>query len=114
VRNVVESGGTLEEARSITIESCGLQRVLLNGMVTQLHTANVVALYRRLQAQQPPVRLTAARKVIDAEAETMPERKPRTARKTAAKKKVAKKKPARKTTTTTGTKRNAATKRRTS
>jgi cyclase len=54
VRKVVDTNGTLEEARKITIESCGLQRVLLNGMVTQLHTANVVALYNRFMAERGP------------------------------------------------------------
>jgi glyoxylase-like metal-dependent hydrolase (beta-lactamase superfamily II) len=114
VRKIVESGGTLDEARTITIESCGLQRVLLNGMVTQLHTANVVALYQRLKAQLPPVKHIAVRKVIEATPEATPQRKPRTAKKTAAKKKAAEKKSDRKTSTKTVTKRSAATKRRTS
>ncbi len=52
VRRVVDAGGPLEEARKITLESCGLQRVLLNGMVTQLHTANVVSLYNRCVAER--------------------------------------------------------------
>ncbi|HEY3290685.1 MAG TPA: MBL fold metallo-hydrolase, partial [Anaerolineae bacterium] len=55
VRKVVEMNGTLEDARKITIESCGLQRVLLNGMVTQLHTANVVALYNRYVIERGPI-----------------------------------------------------------
>jgi glyoxylase-like metal-dependent hydrolase (beta-lactamase superfamily II) len=114
VRKIVESGGTLDEARTITIESCGLQRVLLNGMVTQLHTANVVALYQRLKAQLPPVKHIVARKIIEATPEATPQRKPRTAKKTAAKKKTAEKKSDRKTSTKTVTKRSAATKRRTS
>ena len=49
VQQVVESGGTREQARAITIESCGLQRVLLNGMVGPLHNANVLALYDRMK-----------------------------------------------------------------
>jgi hypothetical protein len=61
VHKVVESGGSLEEARKITIEQCGLQRVLLNGMVTQLHTANVVALYHRFMAEQGTARPAAVR-----------------------------------------------------
>ncbi|MCL5998326.1 MAG: MBL fold metallo-hydrolase [Chloroflexi bacterium] len=52
VRKVVESGGSLEDARKIPIEQCGLQRVLLNGMVTQLHLANVVAMYNRISADR--------------------------------------------------------------
>jgi glyoxylase-like metal-dependent hydrolase (beta-lactamase superfamily II) len=114
VRKVVESGGTLDEARSITIESCGLQRVLLNGMVTQLHTANVVALYQRLMAQQPVAKHAAVRKVVEAPEEETPQRKPRSAKKTATRKKAAEKKSGRKTSTKTVTKRSAATKRRTS
>jgi glyoxylase-like metal-dependent hydrolase (beta-lactamase superfamily II) len=55
VRKVVEMNGTLEDARKITIESCGLQRVLLNGMVTQLHNANVGALYNRYVIERGPV-----------------------------------------------------------
>ena len=66
VANVVETGGTLDEARSITIESCGLQRVLLNGMVTQLHAANVTALYQKLKAQQAAQEnVIALKRVVD-------------------------------------------------
>ncbi|MGQ9815699.1 MAG: MBL fold metallo-hydrolase [Candidatus Roseilinea sp.] len=54
VRQLVEAGGTREEARNITLESCGLHRVLLNGVVTQLHQANVLALYNRLKLAQAP------------------------------------------------------------
>jgi glyoxylase-like metal-dependent hydrolase (beta-lactamase superfamily II) len=61
VRKVVDAGGTLEEARQITIESCGLQRVLLNGMVTQLHIANVTALYHRVVAERGPVKVNSPR-----------------------------------------------------
>ncbi|HEY3341412.1 MAG TPA: MBL fold metallo-hydrolase [Anaerolineae bacterium] len=114
VRKVVESGGTLDEARNITIESCGLQRVLLNGMVTQLHTANVVALYQRLKALLPPVKHIVARKVTEAASEVITQRKPRSARKTAAKKKANVTKSGRKTAAKTVKKRSAATKRRTS
>jgi glyoxylase-like metal-dependent hydrolase (beta-lactamase superfamily II) len=34
--------------REIDIESCGKSRIPLNGLVTQLHTANLLALYDRL------------------------------------------------------------------
>ena len=115
VRKVVESGGTLQEARTITIESCGLQRVLLNGTVTQLHTANVVALYHKLMAEQPPVKPTvarnAARKSVEPRSSAKTQRVARKTSKPAAKKKTsAVKKTARKT----ATKRSAAAKRRTS
>ena len=36
--------------REIDIESCGKSRIPLNGQVTQLHTANLLALYDRLVA----------------------------------------------------------------
>ncbi len=63
VQKLVEAGGTREEARRITLESCGLQRVLLSGVVTQLHQANVMALYNRLTAAlrstEPPAPVAA-------------------------------------------------------
>jgi hypothetical protein len=33
--------------REITIESCGKSRIPLNGLVQQLHTANLYSLYDR-------------------------------------------------------------------
>ncbi len=48
VQKFIEEGGVRENAKTITIESCGMQRVLLNGMVVALHQANVLALYDRL------------------------------------------------------------------
>lgn len=101
VRKVVEMNGTLEEARKITIESCGLQRVLLNGMVTQLHTANVVALYNRYVIERGPIAPPPpiAKTPEPATLAGLPKRKHRTAQKSAAArkpalKKVASKKPA--------------------
>ena len=55
VQNIIETNGTREQARAITIESCGLQRVLLNGVVGPLHTANVLALYDRMKLYGIPV-----------------------------------------------------------
>jgi hypothetical protein len=55
VQNVIETNGTREQVRTITIESCGLQRVLLNGVVGPLHTANVLALYDRMKLYGIPV-----------------------------------------------------------
>jgi glyoxylase-like metal-dependent hydrolase (beta-lactamase superfamily II) len=52
VLKVIESGGTRDEVRQITIEQCGMQRVLLNGMVVALHQANVLAQYDRLMAER--------------------------------------------------------------
>lgn len=53
VERVVDAGGSREEARTITIESCGMSRVLLNGAVTQLHVSNVLSLYDKLMAGRP-------------------------------------------------------------
>jgi glyoxylase-like metal-dependent hydrolase (beta-lactamase superfamily II) len=53
VQRIVEGGGTREEARTVTLESCGMSRVLLNGAVTQLHAGNVLALYDKLWAERP-------------------------------------------------------------
>ncbi len=39
-----------EEARAIEIESCGKNRIALNGAVVQLHAGNCLALYDRLSA----------------------------------------------------------------
>jgi len=55
VQNLIQEGGPREAAKAITIESCGMQRVLLNGMVTALHHANVLALYDRLAPQPKPI-----------------------------------------------------------
>jgi len=96
IRKLVDTNGTLEEARKITLESCGLQRVLLNGMVTPLHTANVTALYNRFMAERgssrlPPLILKAPESPVEAEVveKEAPKRRRATAKKTAARKKPA-------------------------
>ncbi len=48
VEAVVRRKKPREAAREITIESCGKSRIPLNGLVSQLHTANCLALYDRL------------------------------------------------------------------
>jgi glyoxylase-like metal-dependent hydrolase (beta-lactamase superfamily II) len=53
VQRIIEGGGTREEAKSITVESCGLSRVLLNGAVTQLHTANTISLFDKMLRERP-------------------------------------------------------------
>lgn len=53
VQKLTETGGTRDEARRITLESCGLQRVLLSGVVGQLHQANAASLYDRYAAAMP-------------------------------------------------------------
>lgn len=52
VHKLIESGGTREEAKQITIEQSGMQRVLLNGMVVPLHQSNVLSLYDRMKAAE--------------------------------------------------------------
>jgi cyclase len=66
VQRVIEGGGTRDEAKSITVESCGMSRVLLNGAVTQLHTANTLALYDKLLRERPAQpKVVRAPKVIE-------------------------------------------------
>jgi glyoxylase-like metal-dependent hydrolase (beta-lactamase superfamily II) len=48
VEQAVRRGRPRESLREIDIESCGKSRIPLNGLVTQLHAANVLALYNRL------------------------------------------------------------------
>jgi glyoxylase-like metal-dependent hydrolase (beta-lactamase superfamily II) len=52
VQKIIDSNGSRDEAKAITIEQCGMQRVLLNGMVVALHQANVLALYDRMMVEQ--------------------------------------------------------------
>ena len=55
VQKLIDDGGARDAAKAFTIESCGLQRVLLNGVVGPLHTANVLALYDKLRGPMPAV-----------------------------------------------------------
>jgi cyclase len=50
VEQLVKRGKSRDAAREIDIESCGKSRIPLNGLVAQLHTANMLALYDRLTA----------------------------------------------------------------
>ncbi len=50
VQKLIDAGGSRDEAKAISIEQCGMPRVLLNGAVVQLHLANVLATYDRLMA----------------------------------------------------------------
>jgi len=52
VQKLIESGGSRDDVRAITIEQCGLSRVLLGGVALQLHTANALATYDRLIAKR--------------------------------------------------------------
>lgn len=49
VRDMIVDKGSRDEAvQKISIESCGMQRAMLNGLVNGLHQANVAALYTQL------------------------------------------------------------------
>lgn len=48
VKRVLESGGGLEALDRIGIESCGKSRIPLNGLVQDLHEANLFALYQQM------------------------------------------------------------------
>jgi cyclase len=50
VEQVIKRNRPRDAVREIDIESCGKSRIPLNGLVTQLHTANLLALYDRLKA----------------------------------------------------------------
>lgn len=53
VHEAYEHGATREEVRLITIEACGMQRAMLNGLVNNLHVANVLGIYDRLAKAKP-------------------------------------------------------------
>ncbi len=53
VEQVIKRGRPREAVREIDIESCGKSRIPLNGLVTQLHTANLLALYDRMIERAP-------------------------------------------------------------
>jgi cyclase len=46
VRQIVDKGRPPSTLREIDIESCGLSRIPLDGMVSKLHLDNLIALYR--------------------------------------------------------------------
>jgi glyoxylase-like metal-dependent hydrolase (beta-lactamase superfamily II) len=48
MHDAFEKGYSREEVKAITIESCGMQRAMLNGVVNSLHVANVLGIYDRL------------------------------------------------------------------
>ncbi|MDW8396678.1 MAG: MBL fold metallo-hydrolase [Anaerolineae bacterium] len=95
VTKIVESGGSQTDLEAITLESCGMQRVLLNGAAPLVHRANLRSLYDRLvqhkQAQQAAAartKRTASKSTAEGSSEqSTPEtasRARRTATKTAA------------------------------
>lgn len=48
VQHVIDAGDSMEVLQEIDIESCGKSRIPLNGLVTELHHANLVRLYDEL------------------------------------------------------------------
>lgn len=50
VEQAIKRGRPRQAMHDIDIETCGKSRIPLNGAVTQLHTANLLALYDRLSA----------------------------------------------------------------
>ncbi len=52
VENALESGQPIETLDEVSIEMCGKSRIPLNGLVQDLHRANMRALYQSLQAQR--------------------------------------------------------------
>ncbi|NLS77053.1 MAG: MBL fold metallo-hydrolase [Chloroflexi bacterium] len=51
-RELVEKGASPRELAAIDIESCGKSRIPLDGLVKQLHQANLAFLYKKYKAQK--------------------------------------------------------------
>jgi len=51
VREAIRRGLSPQELRSIDIESCGLSRIPLDGLVNKLHQENLLALYKRFKQE---------------------------------------------------------------
>ncbi len=51
VADVVAKGGSKKQLGRITLESCGLSRIPLNGMVQDIHVANLRSLYERMAGE---------------------------------------------------------------
>jgi glyoxylase-like metal-dependent hydrolase (beta-lactamase superfamily II) len=63
------------------IESCGKSRIALNGLVQQLHAANLIATYDRLSTDKSQLAAVKARSAAMAPAKSIHKAKARTARK---------------------------------
>lgn len=50
VTKAIKGGKSREALQRVSIESCGLSRIPLNGLVQQIHVANLLALYDRMKA----------------------------------------------------------------
>jgi cyclase len=55
VERIVETKGGPEALRRLDIESCGKSRIPLNGLVQDLHAANVQALYQQMIGKVEPL-----------------------------------------------------------
>jgi len=51
VAKAIKRGESKEALQQISIEACGLSRIPLNGLVQQIHVANMLALYDRMVSQ---------------------------------------------------------------
>jgi len=56
---VLESGGGKEELNALDLEDCGMSRIALNGLVQQLHKANLYFLYGRAKKRKMQLRQAA-------------------------------------------------------
>jgi glyoxylase-like metal-dependent hydrolase (beta-lactamase superfamily II) len=56
----VRRGWTEMDLQQITIEKCGKSRILLNGLASELHWQNLLALHRRFASGAPPATVSAA------------------------------------------------------
>jgi cyclase len=51
-REVIDRGGTSRDLLQFNIEACGLSRIPLNGLVQQIHQANLLSLYSQSPRKQ--------------------------------------------------------------
>ena len=54
VQEIVERQEPVQHLREIDIESCGLSRIPLDGMVSRIHINNVLSLYKTFSTAQEP------------------------------------------------------------
>jgi hypothetical protein len=51
VSKAIKKGKSRDSLYEASIEDCGLSRIPLNGLVQQIHVANLLALYDRMSVQ---------------------------------------------------------------
>ncbi|MHB9031902.1 MAG: MBL fold metallo-hydrolase [Anaerolineae bacterium] len=54
VRDIIANNEPVQHLREIDIESCGISRIPLDGLVSRIHMNNVLALYKAFSAAQAP------------------------------------------------------------